>query len=113
MWKVKIWFLIRVVIAATFKFPWWYLYMVYETYVSDLAKIAILYFWHFFFNCTFSFSLCGDIKDKVDSFLIAVTLNGRKFDMLMHPDQLENWIDFGHRLLIFLILAAFWLSETG
>ena len=31
----------------------------------------------------------------------------------MYPDHLENWLDFGHRLLIFLILAAFWLCETG
>ena len=44
----------------------------------------------FFFNRTFSLSLCGDIKDKVDFFFIAVTLNGRKFDMLMYPDNLEN-----------------------
>ena len=35
------------------------------------------------------------------------------FGMLMHPDHLQNWLDVGHRLLIFLILAAFWLSETG
>ena len=62
-------------------------------------------FWHYL-NCTFSFSLCGDIKDKVDSFLIAVTLNGRKFDMLMYPDHLGNRLDFGNRLLIFLIFGG-------
>ena len=28
MWKVKSWFLIRVVNATTFNFPWWYLYSV-------------------------------------------------------------------------------------
>ena len=33
--------------------------------------------------------------------------------MLMYPDHLENWLDFGHHLLIFLILEAFRLSETG
>ena len=33
--------------------------------------------------------------------------------MLMYPDHLENWLDFGHHLLIFLILAPFWLRETG
>ena len=31
----------------------------------------------------------------------------------MYPDQLDNWLHFRHGLLIFLILAAFWQSETG
>ena len=35
------------------------------------------------------------------------------FNILMSPEHLENWLDFGHRLLIFLILEAFWLGETG
>ena len=26
---------------------------------------------------------------------------------------LQSWLDFGHLLFIFLILAAFWLSESG
>ena len=30
----------------------------------------------------------------------------------MYFDHLENWLNFGHRLLIFLILAAYWTSET-
>ena len=33
--------------------------------------------------------------------------------MLMYPDHLQNWLDLGHHLLIFLILASFWLRETG
>ena len=33
--------------------------------------------------------------------------------MLMYPDHLQNWLDCGHGLLIFLILALFRLSETG
>ena len=28
-----------------------------------MTKIAILYFWQMFFNCTFSLSLCGGTKD--------------------------------------------------
>ena len=35
---------------------------------------------------------------------------------IWHADvswPLQNWLDFGHHLLIFLILASFWLSETG
>ena len=28
-------------------------------------------------------------------------------------DHLQNWLVYGHGLLIFLILALFWLSETG
>ena len=70
------------------------------------AKIANLYFG------IFLIVLCSDIKDKVNPFF-AVTLNGWKLDMLIYPDHLENWLDFDHRLLIFFILAAFWLSETG
>ena len=33
--------------------------------------------------------------------------------MLMYPDLFEDWLDFGHRLLIFPILAALWLGETN
>ena len=39
--------------------------------------------------------------------------NGLKFCMLMYLDNLQNCNDHGHSLLIFLILALFWLSETG
>ena len=39
--------------------------------------------------------------------------NGLKFCMLMYLDHLENWLVYGHSLLIFLILALFCLSETG
>ena len=38
--------------------------------------------------------------------------NGQKFHMLMYLDHLQNWLVYGHGLLIFLILALFWLSET-
>ena len=31
----------------------------------------------------------------------------------MDPDHLQNWLDYGHGLLIFLYLASFWLNETG
>ena len=31
----------------------------------------------------------------------------------MYLDHLQNWLVYGHGLLIFLILALFWLSETG
>ena len=39
--------------------------------------------------------------------------NGLKFCMLMYLDHLQNWIDHGHGLLIFPLLAPLWLSETG
>ena len=38
---------------------------------------------------------------------------GLKFYLLMYLDHLQNWLVYGHGLLIFLILALFWLSETG
>ena len=31
----------------------------------------------------------------------------------MHADHLQNWLDYGHGQLIFLILVPLWLSETG
>ena len=39
--------------------------------------------------------------------------NGLKFYMLMYLDHFQNWLVYGCGLLIFLILALFWLSETG
>ena len=39
--------------------------------------------------------------------------NGLKFYMLMYLDRLQNWLVYGHCLLIFLILTLLWLSETG
>ena len=39
--------------------------------------------------------------------------NGLQFDMLMYPDYLFNCLHLGHGLLIFLILAGIWLSETS
>ena len=39
--------------------------------------------------------------------------NGLKFYMLMYLDHLQNWLVYDRGLLIFLILALFWLSETG
>ena len=39
--------------------------------------------------------------------------NGLKFYMLMYLDRLQNWLVYGHGLLIFLILVLFWHSETG
>ena len=38
---------------------------------------------------------------------------GLKFYMLMYLDHLQNWLVYGRGLLIFQILALFWLSETG
>ena len=37
--------------------------------------------------------------------------NGLKFCMLMYHDHLQNWLSYGHSLLIFLILALFWLGH--
>ena len=37
--------------------------------------------------------------------------NDRKFHMLMYLDYLQNWLDYSHSLLIFLLLTP--LNETG
>ena len=39
--------------------------------------------------------------------------NGLKYSTLLYPDTIQNWLDYGYSLVIFLILALFWLSETG
>ena len=39
--------------------------------------------------------------------------NGLKFCMLMYLGHLQNWFDYGHGLLIFLLLVSLWLSEKG
>ena len=39
--------------------------------------------------------------------------NGLKFYMMMYVDHLQKWLVYGHGLLIFLILALCWRSETG
>ena len=39
--------------------------------------------------------------------------NSLKFCMLMYLNHLNNWSVSGHGLLIFVILALFWLKETG
>ena len=36
-----------------------------------------------------------------------------KLCMLMYPNILWNWLDYGHGLLILLFFGLFWLSETG
>ena len=38
---------------------------------------------------------------------------GLKLIRLIYPDHLQNWLDYSHSLLIFLILALFWPSEMG
>ena len=40
-------------------------------------------------------------------------VNGLKFCTLMYLDHIQKWLVLGHGLLIFVILALFWLSETG
>ena len=39
--------------------------------------------------------------------------NGLKYGMLLYLDHIQNWLDYGEGLVIFLILVLFWLSETG
>ena len=39
--------------------------------------------------------------------------NSLKFCMLMYLGHLQSWLDYGHGLLIFLLLVSLWLSEMG
>ena len=99
MWMVKVWFLIWRFIAATFNFPLWYQH---KFWVWPKFQFSI--FDKFFQLCFFTWCLS---KMNLIPHLrfTAVTLNGLKFDMLIYPDHLQNWLDFGHHLLIFLDLA--------
>ena len=37
--------------------------------------------------------------------------NGLKYGMLLYPDHIQNWLDYGYGLVIFLFLVLFWLGE--
>ena len=39
--------------------------------------------------------------------------NGLQFGVFMYPQHIQNGLNFGHGLLIFLVLALILLSETG
>ena len=39
--------------------------------------------------------------------------NGLIFCMMVYLVYLQNWLDYGHGLLIFLLLASRWLNEMG
>ena len=70
--------------------------------------------WPFF---GLSFHLCVRLFVCPDRFLhISQRTHGEKglkFCMLMYPDHLQKWLDFGHGLLIFFLLPSLWLRETS
>ena len=78
-------------------------------------------FWSWFVD----FPHFGDILTKrnrsnllfLDIFLITLGRNWLKFGMLMYPDHLQNWSDFDHGLLIFLIfiMSSLWFhgNQSG
>ena len=72
--------------------------------VPGLTKIAILYFWQIFFNCTFSLSLCGGTKDKVDSFslqsLVRPCRLAAQLSYSFHPNSLSHNIPDVETLII-------------
>ena len=60
-------------------------------------------------------SVCPSVRPERFPGICRSMLGGisLKFYMLMYLDHLQNWLVYGHGLLVFLILALFWLSETG
>ena len=40
-------------------------------------------------------------------------MNGLNFGILMYPAHLQNWLDYGNGLSIFLIWSQLWLCEMG
>ena len=72
-----------------------------------------------FWSLSVDFTHFGSILLKQAKFAISGIFlrtqrrNGLKFGMLMYSDHLQNRLEFGHGLLIFLIWVPFWLSKTG
>ena len=62
-------------------------------------------FWHYFVLVKrVKFGVSGHFPENA-------WRNGLKSCTLMYLDHLQNWLVYGQGLLIFLILALFWLSE--
>ena len=61
--------------------------------------------------CHLVFAVASRITLIPHQIFAAVSLNGMK--LLTYPGHVENWLDFGHHRLIFLILAEFLLCGTG
>ena len=63
-------------------------------------------------NC---FTACPSVRPERFPGICQITHggNGLKFYMLMYLDHLQNWLVYSCGLSIFLIVALFWLSETG
>ena len=93
--SVKGWF-IRVVIAVHDDTTRWFKI---HTFRLQLQFCVFGLFGY----CTFSLSLCGDIKYKVDSFLVqSLLMAGNSKCWCILATGLENWLHCGHRLLVFL-----------
>ena len=60
-------------------------------------------------------SICPSVRLEMFPGICRRTHKGNSlmFYMLMYLDHLQNWLVCDHGLLIFLILALFWLSEMG
>ena len=63
----------------------------------------------------YMFSDCPSVRSVrfPGIFLGTHKISGLKFVMLMYPDHLQNWLDFGHVLLIYVILVAPSHNKTG
>ena len=114
--NVKSWFCSQVYIAAIFNFPWWYPIHLDNLLIKSFGFSQICNFLCSAFFSYVSFHVVFVVVSKIKLIphtwlFIAVTMNDLKGNMRMCPDHLENWLHFGHRLLIFLILATFWLCE--
>ena len=69
-------------------------------------------FFIFFFLFWCYFNLVKLVKFGVSGHFLVNSWKGLKFCLLMYHDHLQNWLDYGYSLLIFLIYMSFWLSET-
>ena len=64
-------------------------------------------------NCE-RFAACPSVRGSFRAFAgERMEGNGLKLCRLMYLGHLQKWLDYGHGLLIFLLLAPLWFSETG
>ena len=72
-------------------------------------------FYGMFVRPSVRLSVCPSVRPERFPGICQRTHRGNvlKFCMLMYLDHLQNWLVYGHSLLISLILTLFWLSETG
>ena len=92
--------------GMAWKFACWFILTTFRTY-----QIRAMVCW---FLCYFD--LVKWVKFRVSGHFLVNPLRKWPGILLMYHmylEHLQNWVDYGHSLFIFLILALFWLCDMG